>query len=183
MSVVLVSGLSGSGKSAVYRRLIELGFEAVGFDEDGFGEWFDRGTGRPVEFPTERHDGDTDGLEFRVHRDRLEELASDAADRVVYLCGGAGHEFHFWELLDRVIYLAVDDETLRRRLATRTDNGYGKTLEELNGILGANATFEASYRERDATILDGARPLDDVVRDVLAVGEPLRTRAPKRDQT
>ena len=45
MALVLVTGLSGSGKSTVYRELVELGHEAYGFDEDGFGEWVDKATG------------------------------------------------------------------------------------------------------------------------------------------
>ena len=87
----------------------------------------------------------------------------------MYLFGGAGHEFHFWDLLDRVIYLAANDDTLRQRLASRIDNGYGKTPEELEGILGANKTFEAMYREHGAVIVDANRPLDEVVADVINV--------------
>ena len=168
MTLVLVSGLSGTGKSTVYRRLRELGFDAFGFDEDQFGEWFHRESGLPVSFPTERHDSDGSAdLEFTVHHDKIEGLAQRSTGRTVFLCGGAGHEFHFWQLLDLVIYLTVDDETLRRRLATRTDNGYGKTAEELDGILRANESFEASYRERGAVIIDAARPIEEVVTDVL----------------
>src|SRR4051812_17338197 len=102
VAVVLVTGLSGVGESAGYRRLLQRGREAFGFDEGGFGEWFDRRTGRAVGFPADRQEGDTADLEFKVHRDRIEELAHRSAGRLVYLCGGAGHEFHFWEVLDGV---------------------------------------------------------------------------------
>ena len=70
-----------------------------------------------------------------------------------------------------MIYLTVDDDTLRRRLAERTDNGYGKTAEELDGILGANQSFEAMYREHGAVIVDATRPIDEVVTDVLSAAE------------
>jgi shikimate kinase len=167
VAVVLVTGLSGVGKSAVLTQLLGRGREAFGFDEDHFGEWFDRRTGRAVAFPADRHEGDVAHLEFKVHRDKLEALARRSAGRLVYLCGGAGHEFHFWELLDGVIYLSVDDETLRRRLADRTDNGYGKTDDELDGILHANQTWENMYRERGATIVDATGPLEHVVDAVI----------------
>ena len=78
---------------------------------------------------------------------------------------------HFWELLDGVIYLSVDDETLRRRLADRTDNGYGKSGDELNGILHANQTWASMYRERGATIVDATGPLDHVVDAVVQAAE------------
>jgi broad-specificity NMP kinase len=172
VTLVLVSGLSGTGKSTVYRRLRELGFDAWGFDEDQFGEWIHPESGLPVPFPTDRHDSDGSAdLDFTVHHDKIEGLAQGSAGRTVFLCGGAGHEFHFWQLLDLVIYLTVDDDTLRRRLAERTDNGYGKTAEELGGILGANQSFEAMYREHGAVIVDAVRPIDEVVTDVLNAAE------------
>lgn len=171
MGIVLVTGLSGSGKSAVLRELRARGHEVLGFDEDRFGEWFSRTSGRVVAFPTERTDGDIADLDFKVHRDRIERLAREVDDRRVYLCGGAGHEFHFWELLDRVIYLAVDDHTLTARLAARTDNGYGKLPDELTGILEANATWSDLYRERGASIVNAARPIADVVDDVVRLAD------------
>ena len=172
MPLVLVSSLSGAGKSTVYRRLKELGFEAWGFDEDRFGEWLHRESRLPTPFPIDRHDADGSAdLEFVVHHDKVRRLAEVSAGRTVFLCGGAGHEFHFWELLDLGIYLSVDEGTLRRRLTDRTDNGYGKTLTELEGILEANRTFEEMYREHGALVVDATRPLDLIVGDVLAAAD------------
>lgn len=168
VSLILVSGLSGAGKSMVYRELLARGVEAHGFDEDRFGEWFDRFSGEPTNFPTRRGPNDTDHLEFRVHRDKIADLAHRSRGRVVFLCGGAGHEFKFWELLDLVIYLSVDDDTLRQRLTARTDNGYGQTPDELASILEANATFEPMYREHGAVVVDASGPIDEIVRDVLS---------------
>lgn len=110
-------------------------------------------------------------LDFRVHRDRIERLSNEATGRNVYLCGGAGHEFHFWQLLDAVIYLSVDSNTLRRRLAERTDNAYGKAPDELDSILRANETWEAMYRDHGALVVDASRPLDEVADQVIELAE------------
>jgi hypothetical protein len=56
---------------------------------------------------------------------------------------------------------------LRRRLTSRTDNGYGKTADELDGILSANETWAAMYADRGAVVVDAARPLEQVVDDVI----------------
>ena len=170
MALILVTGLFGSGKSAVYRELIRRGHEAYGFDEDGFGEWIDTSTGRVVPFPTERSEGDTVDLEFVVHHDKLAALAEATSARVAYLCGGAGHEFRFWDLLAEVVYLNVDDDTLASRLTSRTDNGYGKAPAELSGILEANGIWANTYRARGAVVLDATRPLVAIVDDVVAIG-------------
>lgn len=89
----------------------------------------------------------------------------------MYLCGGGGDEAAYWDLLDRVILLSVDNETLGHRLATRTNNSFGKAPHQREATLNAKLTWEASYRERGAVILDGTKPLDEVVAEVIEAAE------------
>jgi hypothetical protein len=105
---------------------------------------------------------------------RVEELATLGQDAPVFLCGSVENEKDVWALFDRVICLAIDDETLRRRLAARVTNDFGKSAEELAMVLGWNATTEATYRELGATIIDATVPLDQVVDAVLASFEDER---------
>lgn len=58
--------------------------------------------------------------------DRVEKFRRRAVHHTVYMCGPAGGEEEFWDLLDVVIQIAVDDDVLRHRLTTRTNNSYGK---------------------------------------------------------
>src|SRR5262245_370217 len=50
-SLYYVTGLPGSGKSAVRRELKARGYQAPGVDEEGYGEWIDRKTGKIIPFP------------------------------------------------------------------------------------------------------------------------------------
>jgi len=149
-----------------------MGLEAWDTDEDGLAGWRDRATKAPVPDPYDWHDPvETAGMEYRVRRDRVEALHRRSRDRTVYLCGCAGGEDEFWDLLDLVICLAVDNDTLRHRLATRTTNDYGKAEHELTAILAANATWAEDYRGYGAVVIDGTRPLDDVVSEIIRVAD------------
>jgi dephospho-CoA kinase len=69
--------------------------------------------------------------------------------------------------VDEVIALVADEQTIRRRLASRS-NTFGQTPEELADVLFWHAGFEAAYRGFGATIIDATRPLSEVVAEVLA---------------
>lgn len=170
--LVAVTGAPGSGKSTVLARLRDLGRVAYGTDEDRLSGWRDRASKLPVPDPADWHDPIANGsIEYRVRRDRIEDIRNRADDQIVYVCGFAGDEAGCWDLLDLVVCLVVDTETLRHRLMTRDGNDYGKADHELQGILTANATWEESYRGFGATLVDATRPVDDVVTEILTIAE------------
>ena len=70
-----------------------------------------------------------------------------------------------------MIQIAVDDDVLRHRLMTRTNNPYGKGPGELELILAANADWAASYERCGAILVNGTQPIDDVVADVISAAE------------
>ena len=149
--LVAVIGIPGAGKSSIYAKLKELGYDAWDTDADGLSEWRDRGTKAPVAEPADWHDPvETRAIEYRVRRDRVAELRDLARERTVYLCGSAGGEDKFWDLLDLVICVDVDGATLRQRMATRTTNDYGKAAHELASIIAANATWAGDYERLGA---------------------------------
>ena len=98
---------------------------------------------------------------------RVQALVGRAADRLVFLCGSTANEDEVWHLFSRVIYLAIDEPTLRDRLASRTSNDFGKTPWELEAILSWHQVGEADYERFGAVIIDATLPLHDVVDKVL----------------
>ena len=101
---------------------------------------------------------------------KVRRCRAEADGRVGYLAGGCENEADVWDLFDRVLYLVADDDTIRRRLAARTGNDFGKTEEELAVILAWNAVLEPRYRDAGATVIDAGRSLPEVVEAVRSAG-------------
>lgn len=170
MPLIWLTGVPGAGKSAVRRELVRRGEIAHDADEEGFRVLLDRATGLPADDPGrgqrppnwhERH-------WYPIARGRVEELRRSAEHDVVFLAGSVPNELDVWDLFDLVLCLVVDDETLRHRLESRTDNDFGKDPAVRDAVLGWNATSALDYERLGATLIDATRPLKDVVDDVLA---------------
>ena len=98
---------------------------------------------------------------------KVQALAARADGRLVFLCGSTANEHEVWHLFSRVIYLAIDEQTLRDRLASRRSNDFGKAPHELEAILSWHQVGEADYREFGAVVVDATLPLHEVVDQVL----------------
>jgi hypothetical protein len=55
------------------------------------------------------------------------------------------------------------------RLASRTNNPYGKTAEELAKILADLETFELRMRQGATHEIDTSKPLDRVIDEILSL--------------
>ncbi len=170
MPLIYVTGISGAGKSAVCNELNRRGHEAHDTDQDENAVWVNRTTGE-VTAVADAADRSRPGWlrdqEWRVVPSKVQALVGRADDRLVFLCGSTANEDEVWHLFSRVIYLAIDEQTLRDRLASRTSNDFGKAPEELEAILAWHKVGEADYRRWGAAVVDATLPLHDVVDQVL----------------
>src|SRR6202021_2141217 len=137
MSLFYITGISGSGKSEVLTELHNRGYETHGTDEDGIAAFFNRYTGDKITRP---HDPEQRNAEWRakaiwkISRKEGEGLAERAKNKDVFLCGVVENDDEVWDLFSKVIALVVDEDTLYKRITTRTNNNFGKNPEELKII-------------------------------------------------
>lgn len=176
MPLIYITGTSGSGKSTVLEELKKQGFETHGVDEEGFADWIDRETGETIPFPHDDVDVDLHDW-YQKHRwvlsqGRIGELKkqSDKAKEYIFLGGVAEGENKVERFFDHVIYLAVDEATLKQRINDRKDNHFGKTDEEMADILKWLKDNDNKYRNSSALVVDARKPLDEVVNDILHEG-------------
>lgn len=155
MTRILITGMSGTGKSSVVLRLRELGYRAVDMDD---------GWPALVELVT-----DADGQPDWIWREDVVEEALSSDHDVVFIAGAATNQPRFYPRFDHIVLLSAPADVTMERLRTRTTNPYGKRPEELALALHYKRTVEPAMR-RSATIeIDTTAPLDDVVARIVSL--------------
>jgi hypothetical protein len=180
MPLVWVTGSSGVGKSTVCALLKSRGELAVDADWEGYSHWVDRTSGQVVTNPPDPVPaGWLERFGWKISRAEVETLSRRMHDKTAFLCGSAENEAVVRDLFDHIICLVADNETIPDRLGTRTTNSFGKHPEELAAALGWNEGVESTCRRLGATIIDGRRPLPEVVDAILsAAAEIVPERSP-----
>jgi hypothetical protein len=131
--LIYVTGISCGGQSTVRAELQRRGFEACGTDEDGMAYWVNEVTGAITRAAgaEDRTEEFTARNERRVDPERIRDLADRGRADLILVCGSVGNEGDVWDLFAMVVHLAVDEATMRRRVATRTTNEFAKNPHEL----------------------------------------------------
>jgi dephospho-CoA kinase len=157
MKRVLLTGMSGVGKSTLIRRLASLGYRAVDIDDPAWSEY--RSVPGPRGGPAEP--------EWVWREGRVRDLLTKEDGDLLFVSGCASNQGQFYELFDHVVLLSAPVEVMLERLATRTTNSFGKSPEERAKILDDLAKVEPLLRRRATAEIDTRAPLDDVVAAVL----------------
>jgi dephospho-CoA kinase len=104
---VLITGMSGAGKSSLIANLAALGYKAVDTD-DGWCE------------------PQPDGRQ-RWREDAIQELLATEDTGMLFVAGCEENQVKFHPWFDHIILLSAPAEVLTWRLATRTNNPFGKS--------------------------------------------------------
>jgi shikimate kinase len=146
---VLLTGLSGTGKSSVVRELTARGYKAVDTD-DGWCE--------PL----------PDGRQ-QWRKDAVERLLDTEDADVLFVAGCEENQVRFHLRFDHIVLLSAPLETLLERLGTRTDNPYGKAPEEQRRFLEDVETVDPLLRQGATAEIRTTAPLDEVVATILEI--------------
>ena len=158
MLQVLVTGVSGTGKSSALTELARRGYRVVDTDDPGWREYHEYAT--PID---ELHRG-----EFHWVEDRMLALL-DSEARPLFVGGGARNQSKFYDRFDAVVLLSAPASVLLDRVARRSTNTYGKSALERAEILADLAEIEPLLRQGCTHELDASRPLEEVVADLIAI--------------
>ncbi|MBD0328657.1 MAG: AAA family ATPase [Thermoleophilia bacterium] len=144
--------MSGTGKSSVVRELAARGYKAVDTDD-----------GWCVRQP--------DGTQ-RWREEAIAALLAEEDADVLFVAGCEENQAQFHDRFDQIVLLSAPLEVLVERLATRSDNPYGKAPEEFRRFLDDVAVAEPLLRRVATHEVRTTAPLDEVVTTILQLADP-----------
>lgn len=145
---VLITGMSGTGKSTALQKLGERGHRVVDTDSDEWSHW--------VTLP--------DGFNDWVWReDVIMELLTTHQQGTLFVAGCKSNQGKFYPLFDHVVLLSAPADVILARISSRENNNYGKSPEERDRILRDLAEIEPLLRATSTIEIDASAPLDEVV--------------------
>lgn len=165
---VLVTGMSGTGKSSVVAQIRARGFRAADVDEPAWSQYVDAPVGTGLTTPP-------GAREWVWRLDRVGSLLDDAGDGPLVLSGCASNQGALRDRFTHVVLLTAPRDVVIERIRSRTTNAFGKTPEELAQVLADTDEVEPLLRRTATLVVDTSAPLPAVVDAVLAhAGLPLR---------
>jgi shikimate kinase len=154
--------MSGTGKSTVITELAARGYKAVDTDYGGWSEL--------VDVPANSgQSGVGGGQDWLWREDRIARLLSTEDADVLFISGGATNQVKFYGRFDHIVLLTAPTSVMTERLATRTNNPYGKDPGELARVMVLKETVEPLLRRVAHLEIDTSVPVNEVVERILSV--------------
>ena len=158
MKTYLIEGLSGTGKTTVCEELNKRGHKAVDADEV-FAHFVDPYTGAHSDEKT---------TYWMWDEEKFNEVVKGHREEPLFICGGATNQEDYKHHFDKTFTLHIDDDTLKHRILTRTNNDYGKEAKELEQQLEWNKGTIKYSKERGTTLIDATKSIEEVVDEILS---------------
>lgn len=159
MKRVLITGVSGTGKSSVIDVLAACGHKAVDADGPGLSEM--------VGVRVQELTGLGPGKDWVWREDRIQELLNTVDAEVLFVSGCSPNQGKFYPQFDHIVLLTAPPALIAQRLATRSNNDFGKTPGQLERTLQIQQIVEPVLRRGADLELDTTAPLDDVAASIL----------------
>jgi len=157
VATVLITGMSGTGKSTVLGELARRGHRVVDTDYD---DWCEEMSRR-----------DDSGSERLWNEERMTALLAEHAGGTLFVGGSVANQGRFYDRFDAVVLLSAPLEVLLERVRTREANDFGKSAAERERIIGDHAAVEPLLRTGATAELDTRRSLAELVGELESIAE------------
>lgn len=144
MPKVLVTGMSGTGKSAALQILGQRGHRVVDTDTDEWSRWVTQPDGSP---------------DWIWREDTIAALLASHQYGHLFVAGCKTNQGKLYPQFDHIALLSAPANVLLARIAARTGNPYGKHLGERAQILQYLTEVEPLLRATATIEIDATAPL------------------------
>ncbi len=148
MQKVLLTGMSGVGKSTILNQLKVEGFLTVDLDNSGW-----------INYDVKEED-------YLMDTTKIIDFITLHEKEVVFLAGTTINQIHIYPYLDFVISLTAPLEVMKERIQNRENNPFGKTEDEWSKIVSDKVTFEEQIFKSSDYVISTDKPLQDVLKEI-----------------
>ena len=152
MQKVLLTGMSGVGKSTILNQLKVEGFLTVDLDNSGW-----------INYDVKEED-------YLMDTTKIIDFITLHEKEVVFLAGTTINQVHIYPYLDFVISLTAPLEVMKERIQNRENNPFGKTEDEWSKIVSDKVTFEEQIFKSSDYVISTDKPLQDVLKEIYEAG-------------
>jgi broad-specificity NMP kinase len=167
---VLITGMSGSGKTTIAEKLTRKRIQAIDLDDfqDVCTMYF-KDSKELVDTEYDNHDLDwVKSVEWICDSQQLKAIMNQHRDTHFY-CGSADNIQEILPLFDVVILLQTNEETFRNRLSNRTNNNWGQIKEIQDWLLQGKQRYEDLILKSGAIAVNANQTSEEVILQILSV--------------
>ena len=148
MAKVLVTGMSGTGKSACLETLSSRGYHTVDSDTDEWSIWVTQSDGSP---------------DWIWKEEAIVALLDKYENGQLFVAGCKTNQSKFYSSFDHVVLLSAPAGVILERVANRSTNPYGKIDAQRREIIRYLSEIEPRLRATATIEIDATAPLIEVV--------------------
>jgi adenylate kinase family enzyme len=169
MSAVLITGMSGAGKSTIAGELARRGLVAIDADNDPLLARSVDSAGNVVEEEPAPDFAWLDRHSWAWDPARLDEVIRAAGPAQLYVCGGAANELELADRFTHMFLLELDEPTMLARLdLPDRDNEWGRIGDTREYMRRRLAGYQDQLRAFGVIPVDARQPVGQVVDQILA---------------
>lgn len=164
---VLITAVSGSGKSTICEALIGLGYEAYDIESiPGLFSLVDPHTNKVLEGKNLSDLEEGLDADWVCDAEKLRALIANQKSAVAFYCGGTSRTEELMKQFDSTIVLQVSDATTRKRLSTRLQGEFGDSKDTRDWVLSWKHRVEADWLAAGGVSVSAEADPESVAKDI-----------------